>query len=313
MKRKYVSKEDLVNLYIVQSLTLIEIQHQLNISRKVLYDYLKEYNIEKTTEQKFKDRSNWTKIYNDNKLKERVKNLYIDQGLSVSEVRKRLKISAGKLFKIVHLLGYQRPEAVKRANMEKTCLERYGVASSFQLKDIQEKAKRTLFEKYGAENYAKSEEYQIRVPEIQEKIYQTQKKQGTLYKRFSKTEEQAYQLLLQYFPKEDITRQYKTKEYPFNCDFYIKSLDLYIECQFSQYHGHRKFHLPFNPKDRTHLEQVQKLKELEEQNSSRQKSQYTRMLKVWTIEDPLKRKTAKENNLNWIEFFSLKDLQEWLA
>ena len=27
--------------------------------------------------------------------------------------------------------------------------------------------------------------------------------------------------------------------------------------------------------------------------------------------DPLKRKTAKENNLNWIEFFSMKEFENW--
>ena len=35
------------------------------------------------------------------------------------------------------------------------------------------------------------------------------------------------------------------------------------------------------------------------------KPQYKEAIKVWTKRDPLKRKTAKENNLNWIEVFSL--------
>ena len=36
---------------------------------------------------------------------------------------------------------------------------------------------------------------------------------------------------------DNISRQYKTKEYPFCCDFYIKPLNLYIEIQGYWTHG----------------------------------------------------------------------------
>ena len=38
---------------------------------------------------------------------------------------------------------------------------------------------------------------------------------------------------------------------------------------------------------------------------------YKDAIKVWTIRDPLKRKIAKENNLNWLEFFSIDDFNIW--
>ena len=36
---------------------------------------------------------------------------------------------------------------------------------------------------------------------------------------------------------------------------------------------------------------------------------YDTAIETWTQRDPLKRKTAKENNLNWVEIFS-NDLNE---
>ena len=38
---------------------------------------------------------------------------------------------------------------------------------------------------------------------------------------------------------------------------------------------------------------------------------YKNAIDVWTRRDPLKRKTAKENNLNWLEFFTIKDFEDW--
>ena len=40
---------------------------------------------------------------------------------------------------------------------------------------------------------------------------------------------------------EDIIRQYKSDLYPFACDFYIPSLDLYIECNYHWTHGNKLY------------------------------------------------------------------------
>ena len=53
----------------------------------------------------------------------------------------------------------------------------------------------------------------------------------------SKPEDRVYGFLTSKFGKEDVDRQYRSSSYPFSCDFYIKSLDLYIECNFSWTHG----------------------------------------------------------------------------
>ena len=38
---------------------------------------------------------------------------------------------------------------------------------------------------------------------------------------------------------------------------------------------------------------------------------YKNAINVWTIRDPLKRKTAKDNGLNWLEFFTIKKFMKW--
>lgn len=88
--------------------------------------------------------------------------------------------------------------------------------------------------------------------------------------------------------------------YPFPCDFYISELDLYIEYQGFWTHGKH----PFNIND-----QEDKLKLLEWKNKNTK--MYNCAINTWTIRDPLKRKTAKENNLNWVEFFTVEEFNEW--
>ena len=60
------------------------------------------------------------------------------------------------------------------------------------------------------------------------KRFDTMKKNNSFNK--SKEEEKYYSYLLHLYSPEDIVRQYYDKDrYPFHCDFYIKSEDLFIE------------------------------------------------------------------------------------
>lgn len=74
---------------------------------------------------------------------------------------------------------------------------------------------------------------------ITNSIYKTKKKNHTF--NTSKPEEESYNLLLHKYDKNDIIRQYKDERYPFSCDFYIKSLDLFIECNYHFTHGSHPF------------------------------------------------------------------------
>lgn len=50
-----------------------------------------------------------------------------------------------------------------------------------------------------------------------------------------------YTLLCNIFNVDDIIRQYSDNRYPFCCDFYLKSLDLFIELNFHWTHGGHPF------------------------------------------------------------------------
>ena len=96
--------------------------------------------------------------------------------------------------------------------------------------------------------------------------------------------------------------QYTSELYPFACDFYIPSEDVYIEYQGSWTHGHR----PFDESNEECLEQLELWKE-----RARTSKYYQNAIQVWTKRDPIKRETAKKNNLNWIEFFTVDEFNNW--
>lgn len=45
--------------------------------------------------------------------------------------------------------------------------------------------------------------------------------------------------------------------------------------------------------------------------NKRIKKVYDYAIRTWTFTDPLKRQIAKENNLNWIEFFTMEQFMDW--
>ena len=103
--------------------------------------------------------------------------------------------------------------------------------------------------------------------------------------------------------------QYRSELYPFNCDFYIPSIDTYIEYNGSQYH-HKH---PFDENNEDDIKELNRLKELEQEKLKTNKhTQYTFIIYTWTDLDIRKRKIAKENNLNFIEFWSVQELKDWL-
>lgn len=113
----------------------------------------------------------------------------------------------------------------------------------------------------------------------------------------SKPEESIYRILISRFP--ETRRQYKSDLYPFNCDFYIPEIDTYVEYQGNWTHGNEPF--------------ISTPKQLEilEYWKSKNTPYYNTAILDWTERDVLKRETAKKNKLNWIEFFNMKQFNEW--
>ena len=161
-------------------------------------------------------------------------------------------------------------------------------------------------------SYKCANNYTPLVQQRTESIYITKKKNNT--HNVSEAESNVAKLLKQKFP--DLKRQFKSKLYPFNCDFYIPSQDLYIEFNGFWTHGwhHNKCFGFFNPNNPEHINLINfwKKRSSEVNFKGKKKDQYLQAIHTWTIRDPLKVKTAKENNLNFKVFWTLEEVQEWL-
>lgn len=130
---------------------------------------------------------------------------------------------------------------------------------------------------------------------------ETMIKNGTIGR--SRPEKELHKLLIQHFGSDDVQHQYKEERYPFACDFYIKSLDLFIELNAHWTHGGHWF----DENDEDDRKQLAFLRE-------KSASSYQKVIYTWAVRDPLKRKTAEDNNLNYLVFWDndLADAKAWL-
>ena len=202
-----------------------------------------------------------------------------------------------------------------------TNLKRYGVENILQLPEIKQKARQTFFKKYGTQNICDVEEFREKAnegrarwrqsPEYKEKriemtkhCWETRKKNGTC--NTSREEKQIFELLRQKFL--EVKREYKSESYPFHCDFYIPEKDLYIEYQGFWTHLNEPF---IGIEDQLKKVEWLKMKSNELNYKNKRKNMYKIAIEVWTIRDLLKRETARKNNLNWLEFFTIDEFMKW--
>ena len=176
---------------------------------------------------------------------------------------------------------------------KKTCMTKYGVEYYIQLPEAMEKIRKTNLKKYGVE-------YVSQNPEIYKRGVETKKKNGTA--STSSLEKLYENYLKEHFNNVEI--QYKSKDYPSYCDFYIPSLELYIEYQGNWTHGTH----PFDLLSESDNSKVIKWK-------LKNTKYYNEAVKVWTEIDVKKREIAKQNNLNYLEIFSnynITDLADFI-
>ena len=189
-----------------------------------------------------------------------------------------------------------------KEKVKQTCLKKYGGLAPICNPDIKNQIKQTCLEKYGVDNYGKSLKHKTNMStimlsdEMQKHRYSIMSKNNTF--NTSKEEDEVYEFLSQYI---DVTRQFNgSLKYPFCCDFYIEDLDMFIECNFHWTHGGHPFD-PSSIKDQVKLEQWK----------AKQTKYYNNAINVWTKMDVEKRNKAKEENLDYKEFWSLKELKEF--
>ena len=126
----------------------------------------------------------------------------------------------------------------------------------------------------------------------------------------SKPEMHVYNLLVDIYGVHDVVLHYIDLRYArpwdsylWECDLYVKSLDLFIECQYFLSHGGHPYN-KYNTDDKHTLKILKhKSRQYKINNNSADKNFYDNFINVWTKVDTLKRNVAKKNNLNYIELF----------
>lgn len=232
-----------------------------------------------------------------NKTREKIKETNIkkygcDNPLGNKDIIKKRKDTMIKKYGVDH---NWKSEILRK----KAFYKNFGVDSYSKTDDFKEKFKNTCIKKFGYptplnQPYVKAKAHnKISL----NKIYISKKKNHSFGQQ-SKEESICYLYLSLMYP--DTIRQYKDSRYPYNCDFYIPCLDLFIEFQGYWTHGEH----PFNPNDINDINRLNLMKNKYGENSI--------YIDIWINKDPEKRKCAKDHNLNYIEFFTLNELINWI-
>ena len=227
------------------------------------------------------------------------------------------EIGVSKKKRVAWNKGIKRTEEEKQKQKE-TVFKKYGVYNVSQVKEVRkkihlshssqewkDKVKKTKFDRYGDENYnnmtknlqTKESRYGNKNYNNSNKNTETKRKNHTF--NTSSQEIKFYDYLCNKYGKDDIIKEYKSEEYPFNCDFYIKSKDAYIELNIHPCHNFK----PYNElEDKDELEKLK----LKAQDSD----YYKNIIYVWTVSDKLKLETAKNHKLNYTMIYTIKELED---
>ena len=225
-----------------------------------------------TTEEYRKNMSErLTEVYKNPELRKNI-GLAVSKALLSPEVNKRLRDAINK--------AYENPEVhLKLSIATKEALNRP------EVKAKQKSGVRKAFEE--------------RKEEMLQKANATKKKNHSF--KSSRAEKYVLQLLQLVF--SDVQYQYFSEEYPFTCDFYIPSLNLYIEYNGTWTHGGRYF----DENNESCIEQLNAWKE-----KAKTSDFYKNAIDTWTIRDVKKRQCAIDNKLNWLAFYSIDDVENFL-
>lgn len=317
-------KERLKDLFIIKNYSINEIASMLGKSRSQTRRYLKSAGLykdellakvceERISMEKYGVKDPRRSKYSINKAKQSLIKTYgVDNPFKSKEIQKKISITNKERY------GVERPAVLKETKEKAkiTNQKKYGVDYYTQTKGFIEKTKETCIKRYGFDNPMKNKEIKLKaintcikkygvgvpsmLPEINEKAIKTKLIKGNMSS--SSEEVKIYNSLSSEF--DCIKRQYRSKEYPFLCDFYIQDTNTYIEYQGYWTHGKES-----RAYDKNNIEHQRKLnKWIEKAKTSKA---YVDAIKTWTVRDPLKRETAKKNNLNWLEFFTLDEFNQW--
>lgn len=252
----------------------------------------------------------YTKNYIDNEenrkeLNERTRNTCLERynGIGLASQELTEKYNETMLLKY----GYTNPSQVKeiQEKTKQTNIKKYGTENVYASETIKEKIKETNLQRYNETSWTKSKEGReflknfTNSEDFKNKQHETKKKNNSF--KTSKIEKGLEIKLKELFP--DLKTQHKSTLYPFNCDFYIPSLDLYIEYNGSWTHG-ECFYDENNEDNRNTLE-IWKQR-------SEHSIFYQNAIETWTKRDVLKLEVAIKNNLNYIAWFNQQQAYDWI-
>ena len=259
---------------------------------------LEKYGVEHTSQLKeVTDKRTKSRADHVNKIQQHVReSLYKKYGaydvMHIPHILQKIKNTNLKKFGVEFPL-----QQLKKENSEiyqkisQTCINKFGVDSPLKNKEIREKIKQTNIQKYGVDNPLKNKE-----------IWKKSQDNRQISSK-SKLENNFLNYLKLKYESDDIITQYKSKEYPYYCDFYIKSINLYIEIQGHWTHNDHPFDI--NNLNDQQIMNIWRTKSLSDKY-------YKNALNTWTIKDVEKRNTAIQNNLNYLEIFGKTDLNKYI-
>lgn len=298
------TKEELNKLYIIENLTVDEIAKKLLISIASVNRFLKKFDIKKPESLRAQKISKTKQAMSDAEKKEyanKISKARIGKGLGIEPWNKGKHIDN-------HWFGKHHSEAsckkISETKMAKTPEEKTTITK-----------KRLASRIYGAPwNKGKCLPANTKIKIRQTLMNKTQQEKNIMLQQristmkqnksfnSSKPEETYYNYLLTKYKKNDIIRQYATdKRYPFACDFYIKSLDLFIELNISWTHGGHQYCAD---------NQADKLKLATWHEKALTSNFYKNAIETWTIRDPKKQEIAKANKINYIVYYTEEELYE---
>lgn len=282
-----LSQNDLVLKYGLKSPSNIKIWKRKYkipsvISKKIdkitYYDIIKKYNIDENRIHYGLKNPITTKY---NYWESDIKYLYLEKNMLIDD--------------LVTFIGIDR-HTIEKYN------RKYGIRKDTNL--ITYHIKKSCYKKYEKESYFGSAQHYKDMDKIILKTNESMKRNHSYGK--SKEEDDIYMKLLSKY--NVVERQYYSEKYPFKCDFYIPKIDTYIEYQGFWMHGFEPY--IGTPEQQEKVRQLNK-KAVENIVKNKRKKQYEQSIYIWTESDVLKRATAKNNGLNYLEFFNMKQFDEW--
>lgn len=196
-------------------------------------------------------------------------------------------------------IGVRNPfeSAEVRCAIRQTWQREYGVANPSQVPEFQRRREQTMRERYGVDNF-------MHLEDSVEIIRDAKRRNGTL--SGSVVERCVSDMLVDVFGADDVMAQHASDpRYPFACDFYVRSRDLFIELNGLWVHGGH-WH-GGSGRDASRLAEW----------AGRHTPYYDHAVHVWSKTDVAKREAARRSHLNYVVFWdgtaNLSDARLWFA